>query len=115
MMKTKKVIRQRDIQAPSAPIGVLLSVFSFSALTMVGVQIIRGANISESYDKLLFLGATFAGGIAALSSSQVKRRPLPVFAPLALLVVSILGIFSIEKHSQINGVDINKILWLFYK
>lgn len=111
MMKTKKVIRQRDIQALGAPIGVLLSIFSFSALTMVGVQIIRGTNISESYDKLLFLGATFAGGIAALSSSQVKRRPLPVFAPLVLLVVSILGIFSIEKHSQINGVDINKILW----
>jgi hypothetical protein len=111
MMNTKKVIRQKDFPASGSPIGVLLSVFSFSALTIVGVQTIRGANISESYDKLLFLGAIFAGGIAALSSSQVKGRPLPVFAPLVLLVISLLGIFSVEKHTQINGVDINKILW----
>ena len=71
MMNTKKVIRQKDFPASGAPIGALLSVFSFSALTIVAVQTIRGANISEGYDKLLFLGAIFAGGIAALSSSQV--------------------------------------------
>jgi hypothetical protein len=96
----------------SNTLEILLKTFAATAITIFTVQMIRAGNRSEVFDKILVAGAVILSGVYACSVMiKKKKNPSLILSSIIVLGTSLLGIFSIEKHTFINGIDINKILW----
>jgi hypothetical protein len=109
-VKSTKSLKSESLT--SNTLEILIKTFAATAIIIFAVQAIRAGNRSEAFDKMLVAGAVILSGIFAGSViiKVKKNSSLILYASIALLT-SLLGIFSIEKHTFINGIDINKILW----
>ena len=86
-----------------------IKVFFASSISIVLIQLLRSGNTSENLDKLVYLSSIFVSFISLILTSNSQTKSILV--PLFTFAVIIIGMFTVEKHSQINGIDINKILW----
>lgn len=109
-MRSTKSLKSESLT--SNTLEILIKTFAATAIIIFAVQAIRAGNRSEDFDKMLVAGAVLLSGIFAGSviMKEKKNSSLILYASIAVLA-SLLGIFSIEKHTFINGIDINKILW----
>ena len=89
-----------------------VGIFSVSGLSIAAVQYFRNGSTSESMDKLIVFSALSLSFLFVvfylLDINKAKNALVLNFTSLIILFY---GIYKIEYHNKINGVDINKILW----
>lgn len=113
MAKTKSKIKAvpRASFLPEFSTGLKAFVLIFS--TTLAIQLIRGSNFTESYDKAIFLIAILASFAFLVIGSSAKKGSISSVGVLGLFVLAlILGVGGIEKHAPINGVILSNRLWL---
>jgi len=92
--------------------NLLVKIASYSSIVVFLVQSFRSGNRSEKIDQLIFLACVIISFLIMVK--ELRNKNNVKFTRLSLLgiLVFIIGIFGVEKHSPINGADLTKILWL---
>ena len=88
----------------------MVQLLSITFLGMLVVQLIRPMDNGETWDKILVVLAACLGASVFIRNLKVVKNN-SVFLSLIAVIGILIGVGSIETHSAINGVDINKILW----
>ena len=106
---TKKLSRTSYL--PEFTFGLKAYVLVFAST--LAIQIFRGSNFTESYDKAIFMIAIVIAFSFLIYGINIKKDSMPSVVALVLFILSIiLGIGGIEKHDPINGVILSNRLWL---
>ena len=92
--------------------NLFIKLASYNSIVVFLVQLFRANNRSERIDQFIYLSCIIISFLLMLqgfiNKKNLKITPL---SSLGLLIF-IIGILGVEKHPQINGIELNKILWL---
>ena len=92
--------------------NLFVKLASYTSIVVFLVQLFRANNRSERIDQFIFLSCIIISFLLMvqgfINKKNLKITPL---SSLGLLIF-IIGILGVEKHPQINGIELNKILWL---
>ena len=89
-----------------------LSLF-YTTVLIALIQLVRLGSKSESWDKTTFLGCALIGLYFAIHIFRKRNATkLSKAIPVITALLFAFGIFGIEHHDPINGVDLSPILWL---
>ncbi len=90
-----------------------LRAFAITAVSILTIQLARGTNYTESFDKAIFGIALLTAFSLLLIGSLTKNIAKAGMGSLILFIVTfLLGVGGIEKHQPINGVILSNRLWL---
>ena len=92
--------------------GAFLTIFCSASLLISTIQLIRAGNISENYDKVLFISVILLGFYYSLSRFKptTKLKSPSLILIIFGLVIMIIGITSLENHTAISQEYLQK-LW----
>ena len=89
-----------------------VGIFSISGLAITAVQYFRNGSTSEVMDKTLVLASLLVSFLfVVFFLLDIAKTKSYLLLSLTSLIICFYGIYRIESHAKINGVDINKILW----
>lgn len=90
-----------------------LKAYAITTIAIIAIQLVRGSNYAESFDKAIFGIALITAFSLLISGSISKNITRAGIGSLILFVTSLLlGVGGIEKHAPINGVILSNRLWL---
>ena len=93
-------------------LNLLLQMLVYSSITIFLIQFFRNGNKSERIDQAIFLLCTSLIIFVLMKHTKKQSRINHTKLSMLSVVIFVIGIYGIENHSSINGVDLNKILWL---
>jgi len=92
--------------------NLFVKLASYTSVVVFLAQLLRTNNRSERIDQFIFLSCVTISFLLMVHEFRSKKNfKVTRLSSLGFLIF-IIGIFGVEKHPQINGVDLNKILWL---
>jgi hypothetical protein len=100
------------VKANRTTFNLFIKLASYTSIVVFLVQLFRANNRSEKIDQFIFLSCIIISFLFMVQEFKSKKNFKITRLSLLGLLIFIIGIFGVEKHSQINGVDLNKILWL---
>jgi hypothetical protein len=91
--------------------NLFVKLASYTSIVVFLVQLLRANNRSERIDQFIFLSCIIIAFLLMVQEFRNKKN-LKI-TPLSLLglLIFIIGILGVEKHPQINGVELNKIFF----
>jgi hypothetical protein len=112
---SNKTESHRTIKEPRPYLlNLFFTSLAYPSIGIFLIQIFRGANKSESVDKLIFILSVLLGIRSMLISMNVLKKYSYKISSLAGCIILAIGIYGIEIHAPINDVDLRPILWLGY-
>ena len=115
-MKNRRVTNRVAENQPNFPKFLKIGLFGYITVGIFTgfIQIIRGGNVGEGFDKTIYLSALVIAVITIVAGVKSRKNSHSgsTFTLISILLLIIVGIGGVEKHGSINGVNLSDRLWL---
>lgn len=113
MSKNDRSLKIRVSSNYLSEISFGINSFSLTAIFILLIQLIRGDNFTETFDKAIFgIAILISFSFLLIGSISKNSKRASVGSLLIFLIAFLLGVGGIEKHQPINGVVLSNRLWL---
>jgi hypothetical protein len=92
--------------------SLFVKLASYASIVVFLVQLLRTNNRSETIDQFIYLTCIIVSFLLIVQELVRKRNAKITRLSILGLLIFTIGILGIERKPQINGVELDKILWL---